>query len=182
MPNYIYCAQSLDGYIAREDGNLDWLISIPNPDGSDYGFSAFMKKVDAVVMGRNTFEMVQSFGQWPYTIPVFVLSSTLKELEEGYRDKAEVISGRPLEIVTKLKSKGYQNLYIDGGKTIHAFLEADLIDEFIISTAPVILGRGIPLFPHLNRTVNLDLKSSEKLGTQLVKNSYIRIKGAKEKA
>lgn len=176
MPNYIYVAQSLDGYIAGKDGELDWLMSIPNPEGSDYGFTAFLKKVDAIVMGRNTFELVLSFGEWPYPVPVFVLSKTLRQVPETYRDKAEVINGRPAEIVNVLQKKGYNSLYIDGGQTIQSFLEEDLIDEFIITTAAIILGEGIPLFPRPGIKINLEHISTEILGPRLAKNTYIRRK------
>lgn len=174
MQNSIYIAQSLDGYIAGKNGELDWLMSIPNPEGSDYGFAEFMKGIDALVMGRNTFEMVVSFGQWPYTVPVFVPSTTLNELPEGYEDKAGLIKGTPREIIASLKEKGHSNLYIDGGHTIHSFLKEDLIDEIIITTASIILGGGIPLFPELENNIDLELISTEKLGPQLVKDTYKR--------
>ena len=74
MANIVYIATSLDGYIARKDGSIDWLTDIPNPEGSDFGFSAFMERIDGIIMGRGTFETVLSFGQWPYSKPVFVLS------------------------------------------------------------------------------------------------------------
>ena len=178
MTNHIYIAASLDGYIARENGELDWLMSIPNPEGLDYGFADFLGKMDALVMGRKTFEVVDSFGQWPYTIPVFIYSTTMKEVPAGYEGKAQAISGTPQEVMEKLKTKGYARLYIDGGKTIHSFLEEDLIDEFIITTVAVILGSGIPLFPHMEREMGreleLELLSSETLGLQLLKHTYRR--------
>ncbi len=67
MANYVYIATSLDGFIADKDGGLDWLMEIPSPDNSDYGFAEFMDRVDALVMGRNTFDKVVTFGEWPYT-------------------------------------------------------------------------------------------------------------------
>ena len=83
MAVYVYVATSLDGFIAASDGSVDWLTEIPNPDGSDFGFGAFMRGVDALVMGRNTFETVLGFGSWPYDKPVFVLSETLTEVLAG---------------------------------------------------------------------------------------------------
>jgi len=89
---YVYVATSLDGFIAASDGGLDWLMETPNPEQSDYGFAEFMSGIDAIVMGRNTFETVLTFGDWPYSKPVFVLSRTLDEVPEGLRDRVEVVS------------------------------------------------------------------------------------------
>ena len=94
MTNYVYIATSLDGYIATSEGGLDWLDETPNPEQSDYGFADFMNGIDAVVMGRNTFETVVSIDFWPYARPVFVLSDRLSVLPEGYTDKAEIVKWR----------------------------------------------------------------------------------------
>ena len=87
MRNVIYIATSLDGFIAAKDGSIDWLMEIPNPEGSDFGFAEFFENIDAVVLGRNTFESVLSFGQWPYTKPVFVLSNSLKTVPGHLAEK-----------------------------------------------------------------------------------------------
>ena len=100
MANYVYIATSLDGFIADKDGGLDWLMEIPNPDKSDYGFAEFMNTVDALLMGRKTFEIVVSFGQWPYTKPVFVLSNSLKEIPDNFFD---VISSPAIEYKFSVK-------------------------------------------------------------------------------
>lgn len=145
MSNIVYIATSLDGYIAGPNNEMDWLHQVPNPDGSDFGFANFMANVDALVMGRNTFEMVLSFGvEWPYNKPVFVLSNTLKSVPEGYQDKVFLVQGALPTVVEQLHQQGYQRLYIDGGKTVQSFLAEDLIDEMIITTIPVLLGAGIP--------------------------------------
>lgn len=122
MALYVYIAQSLDGYIADKNGGLDWLNDIPNPDKSDFGFAEFMSKIDVIVMGRNTFETVQSFGMWPYTKPVYVISSTLTKLPEEYSGKAEVLNLKPPHIIDYLAKKGFNNLYIDGGALIQLSL------------------------------------------------------------
>ena len=176
MATTVYIACSLDGFIARKDGSIDWLMDIPNPENSDYGFSDFMGRIDGIIMGRNTFETVVSFGQWPYTKPVYVLSSTLKEVTPDLRDKAEVVQGDLPGIIASLKSKGIKHLYIDGGRTIQSFLKQDLIDELIITRIPVILGSGIPLFSELDRDIKLELIHSEILNKDLVKSTYSRIK------
>jgi dihydrofolate reductase len=175
MSNFIYIAVSLDGFIARKDGNIDWLLELPNPDGSDFGFADFMKNIDAVVMGRNTFEIVQSFNEWIYTKPVFVLSRTLKSLPEKFSDKAELLNAKPNDVLRILNQRGFKNLYIDGGKTIQDFLKLELIDEMIITTIPVLIGEGIPLFSSLTKDQKFEHIKTEILLEQSVKSHYKKI-------
>ena len=172
MTIYVYIAQSLDGYIAGKHGELDWLNDIPNPDHSDFGFADFMNRVDALVMGRNTFEVVQTFDMWPYTKPVYVISTTLNALPPAYAGKAKLLNLKPVQIVEKLKQDGLNNLYVDGGTLIQSFLAKNLIDELIITTIPVLLGGGIPLFGELSKSLALELVKSEVLVNSLVKNHY----------
>ena len=172
MANYVYIATSLDGFIATIDGGIDWLNDIPNPDQSDYGFAEFMNGIDALVMGRNTFEKVLSFGMWPYEKPVFVASGSLSSLPSSVEGKAFLLKGTPKDMITTLNEKGYKNLYIDGGAVIQSFLNEDLIDELIVTTVPVLLGGGIPLFGSLPRQSKLKLIGSEVLLNQLVKTHY----------
>ena len=176
MANIVYIATSLDGYIARKDGSIDWLMELPNPDNSDYGFSDFLKRIDGLVMGRNTFELVLKFGQWPYTKPVFVLSRTMSELPEDVRKQAQLIHGELKTLVDELKTRGFENLYIDGGKTIQSFLRQDLIDEIIITRIPIILGSGIPLFEEMDLELRFEHVQTEVLNKALVKSSYLRKK------
>ncbi|HOI30032.1 MAG TPA: dihydrofolate reductase family protein [Melioribacteraceae bacterium] len=175
MLNTIYIATSLDGYIARLDGSIDWLMDIPNPDGSDFGFGDFIKRIDAIVMGRNTYQTVEAFGSWPYTKPVFLLSTTLKKDQLKYRDKVEILSGTPEEIVNTLNGRNYRNLYIDGGETIRRFLERGLIDEMIITKIPVLLGSGIPLFGGIETEQKFRHAKTEILNDSLVKSYYEKI-------
>ena len=169
----MYIATSLDGFIATKDGGIDWLSEIPNPEKSDYGYSAFMSGVDALVMGRNTFEKVVSLGRWPYDKPVFVLSHTLDKVPEEVVGKAEIIGG-PIKAITKhLSQRGYYHLYVDGGRVIQSFLEADAIDEMIITQVPTLLGDGIPLFGKLARRLTFRLKKT-KIYDNLVQSHYVR--------
>lgn len=174
MSNYIYIATSLDGFIARKDGSIDWLTEIPNPDNSDFGFGDFIKNIDAIVMGKNTFETVLSFTEWLYPKKVFVLSSTLKSIPDNVSDKAELINGKPDYVVDYLHSLNYTNLYIDGGKTIQTFLERDLIDEMIITKIPILLGDGIPLFGKMDTDKRFIHTKTEILDGSLVKSYYKR--------
>jgi dihydrofolate reductase len=176
MTNYVYIATSLDGLIATSDGNLDWLDEIPNPEGSDYGYAEFMSGIDAIVMGRKSFEKVLSFGFWPYDKPTYVLSKDMVNVPRELKDKVEIVNENPKRLVDKLKELGYQNLYVDGGITIQGFLEEDLIDEMIITRVPVLLGRGLPLFGKLTQRLYFTHKRTEFLNDMLVKSHYTRAK------
>ncbi len=177
MTNIVYIATSLDGYIADNHGGLDWLHSIPNPENDDFGFAHFMNRIDALVMGRITFETVCRFaGPWPYSKPVFVLSQTLAAIPDTFQDKAELVRGSPAEIVTLLHKKGYRHLYVDGGKTIQAFLKQDLIDEMIITTLPILLGGGMPLFGELADPLHFQHKKTDVYLNALIKNHYCRVR------
>ena len=175
MKNHVFIATSLDGYIADRDGGLDWLDQIPNPNHDDMGYFEFYNRMDALVMGRITFETVLGFDvDWPYDKPVFVLSNQLSQIPDSHREKAFLIKGTLSECLSRIHQKGYKHLYIDGGQTITHFLEEDLIDEMIITTIPVVLGAGIPLFGKLSRASDWKLVQSRVFLNQVVQNHYIR--------
>ncbi len=173
--NSVFIATSLDGYIADKNGGIDWLDSTPNPENSDMGYYRFMKQIDAMVMGRNTFDTVCGFDvEWPYTVPVFVLSNSLQEIPAKYQGKAHLVKGSLSEVLSTIHKQNYHRLYIDGGITIQQFLNEDLIDEMIITTIPVLLGDGIPLFSALNEKLYFELVKSEVHLNQLVQSHFIR--------
>ena len=175
MPNIVYIATSLDGYIADKNGELDWLHSVPNPDNLDLGWADFMGHVDALVMGRNTFETVCGFDvDWPYPMPVFVLSNSITSVPQAYRDKAEVVSGPLTEVVESINAKGFNTLYIDGGKTIQGFLQDDLIDEMIITQIPILLGGGVSLFGELSAPLTFEHVSTQVHLDAMVQTHYRR--------
>ena len=176
MTNYVYIATSLDGFIAASDGGLDWLNEIPNPERSDYGYAEFMSGIDAIVMGRKTFEKVLTFVLWPYEKPVYVLSHSKVNVPKDLQNKVEIVAGTPKKIIDQLKESGHRNLYIDGGITIQGFLEEDLIDEMIVTRVPVLLGEGIPLFGMLTKRLHFEHKRTEVLNNMLVKSYYRRIR------
>ncbi|MBX2811018.1 MAG: dihydrofolate reductase family protein [Myxococcales bacterium] len=147
----IYVATSIDGYIASADHGLEWLEDTPNPDCVDMGFADHMASIDAIVMGRGTFEAVQNFEPWPYDKPVLVASSTLETVPSKLAGHVQLVQGSPAEIVEQCDSLGYRRVYVDGGKLPTSFLDADLIDEITISIIPVILGGGIPLFGSISQ-------------------------------
>jgi dihydrofolate reductase len=176
MANLVYIATSLEGFIARVDGDISWLESVPNASSSDFGYGEFINKIDGVILGRNTFEVVLGFESWPYTQPVFVLSNTLDKIPEELKDKVEIVNGELKSILKTLDEKGIHNLYIDGGKTIQSFLKEDLIDEMIITTVPILLGDGIPLFGYLERDLKFKCEKVEYISQFVVKNYYTRDK------
>ena len=173
--NLVFIGASLDDYIADRNGGLNWLTAIPNPEQSDMGYTEFMGQVDALVMGRKTFETVCGFeGDWPYAKPIFIVSRTLDTIAEEYRDKAELVKGSLVQILEKIHNKGYHRLYIDGGVTIQNFLKEDLIDEITITTIPIVLGGGSALFSVLPKELEFTLVASKVFLDQLVQNHYIR--------
>ncbi len=175
--NIVFIAKSLDGYIAGKNGELDWLELIPNPDGNDMGYTALMNEIEAIVMGKTTYETVIGFGiDWPYQKPVFVLSNTLKIIPDNLSDKVFLLAGTPQEILAKIHQKGFYKLYIDGGRTIQNFLSEDLIDELRITTIPILLGGGFSLFGDLSKSLAFDHIDSKLYLNQLVQNHYRRKK------
>ena len=173
--NSVFIATSLDGFIADKNGGVDWLHSTPNPENLDLGYNQFNKQLDAIVMGRNTFDIVCGFNiDWPYTIPVYVLSNSMKEIPTDYKGKAFLVKGSLSKILIQIHENGHHSLYIDGGSTIQSFLNEDLIDEIIITMIPVLLGGGIPLFSNLNQSIKFELKSPQVHINQLVKSHFIR--------
>jgi dihydrofolate reductase len=173
--NSLYIATSLDGYIADKNGGLAWLDSIPNPDGDDMGYVAFIDEIDALVMGRTTFETVLGFDvDWPYAKPVYVLSNTMTEIPKSHEGKAFLVKGTLSEILRQIHEKGYFRLYIDGGITIQNFLKEDLIDEMVITRFPVLLGGGSQLFSDLIKSLEFELVNSKVQLNQLVQSHYIR--------
>lgn len=162
MRTSVYIAASLDGFIARTNGELDWLDSFGHPDGEDYGHGAFMASVDVLVMGRNTYDTVRGFDvDWPYEVPVVVISSGDVDIPDDLADRVTSTSLAPAELLTELESQGSAHVYLDGGLTISSFMRAKLVDQLIITTIPVLLGHGIPLFSGLGAQVDLELVAVE---------------------
>ncbi len=173
--NTVFIAKSLDGFIADRNGGLEWLEAVPNPEHKDMGYGQLMANTDAILMGRVTFETVCNFDcDWPYTKPVFVLSKTLSEVPKAYIGKVELVNGELKDIIESLNQKGFNRLYIDGGSTIQSFLKEDLIDELILTTFPILLGGGAPLFSSLPKELEFEHVSSKLHLNQLVQDHYKR--------
>jgi dihydrofolate reductase len=173
MKTSVYIATSLDGFIARQDGALDWLESGSEGDAQDYGYKTFIDSVDVLVMGRNTYEKVPAFEDWPYgTKPVMVLSNHALRIPEPIATFVETMSCSPAELIDRLSARGARHLYIDGGNTIQGFLDAGLIARLIITRVPVIIGDGIPLFGPLAKDVKLRHIATRSFPAGLVQSEY----------
>jgi len=166
----VFVGTSLDGFIARADGSFDFL----SPAGDEpHGYEEFMATVDALVIGRKTFETVLGFGGWAYgKKPVFVLSSrSIATAPPGA--VVEQMAGAPADIASQLEGRGIKNVYVDGGITIQRFLQAGLIQRLIITRIPVLLGAGIPLFGNLERDIALSHVRTRALASGMVQSEYV---------
>ena len=166
----VFIGTSVDGFIARPNGGLDFL---PEGGGEPHGYNEFIGGIDAIVIGRKTFETVLGFREWPYGKKrVVALSSRPLELSAARGAVVEQMSGDPAEIVAKLSGSGARDLYIDGGITIQRFLRAGLIQRLIITRVPVLIGEGISLFGSLSGDVRLLHIATQQYPSGLVKTEY----------
>lgn len=173
MRTTVYIGTSLDGFIARNDGDIDWLVKYANDEAVN-AYQQFTKRIDVIVIGRGTFEKVLTFPTWPYEKDVYVLSTSIKEVPDILREKVTVLSLKPAELLNYLSGKGFINIYIDGGKVIQSFLKEDLIDEVIIARTPTLIGSGIPLFGYLNKDLQFSHIRTEVYSNGLVRSYYER--------
>jgi dihydrofolate reductase len=171
----VFIATSLDCCIARNNGAIDWLERANEnvPAGEDCGYAVFMQTVDAIVMGRSTFEKVLSFPEWPYgSKSVYVLSTSIKTLPAEVPKTVQLLNATPNDVVWKAAAAGHRHLYIDGGRTIQAFLRAGLITELTVTVIPILLGSGIKLFGELQADTDLRLLSSKSFPFGFVQSHY----------
>jgi dihydrofolate reductase len=166
----VFIGTSLDGFIARVNGELDFL---PPGGGEPHGYEEFMATVDALVIGRKTFETVLTFDEWPYGEKrVFVLSTRpLAAAPDGAF--VEHMAGNPADIVSQLAARGIRHVYVDGGITIQRFLQAGLIQRLIITRVPVLIGTGIPLFGPLQHDIALTHVATRQYASGLVQSEYV---------
>lgn len=167
----VFVGASVDGFIARPDGGLDWL---PAGGGEAHGYDELMATVDALVIGRGTFDTVLGFPEWPYgQKPVIVLSSRPLDLSAVRDRPVERMDGEPAEIVARLEARGIGHIYVDGGITIQRFLRAGLIQHLIVTRVPVLIGQGIPLFGPLDADVRLRHVRTRDFPSGLVQTEYL---------
>ena len=174
MKASINIALSVDGMIAESNGGIDWLNNQPSIEGEDLGFQAFLDSVDVMIMGRNTFEKVVSFGPdaWAYgDLPIVVLSRATVQIPKHLQKTVSSSSLNPNELVTKLEGEGYEHAYVDGGYTIRKFMKEGLIQHLTLTTVPIILGDGISLFSDQGRS-DLELIESKAWPNGMVQNKY----------
>ena len=170
MKASVFIGTSLDGFIARANGELDFL---PPGGGEPHGYDEFMATVDALVIGRKTFDTVLTFEAWPYgDKPVFVLSTRPLTTPPPGAD-VERMSGAPADILSQLAARGIRHVYVDGGITIQRFLQAGLIERLIITRVPVLIGDGIPLFGPLQRDIPLTHVATRQYASGLVQSEYV---------
>jgi dihydrofolate reductase len=176
MPVTVFVGISVDGFLARPDGTFDFLDVA---DGFPHGFEEFMKTVNAIVMGRNTYGVVQPVKPWPYgkRTRVVVLSSRPDEIEAPVSGgPIERMSGEPAELIAKLAESGAKHLYVDGGITIQRFLRAGLVDRMVLTRVPVLIGEGIPLFGSLPKDLKLKLIATRAFDNGMVQTEYEVVK------
>jgi len=165
---------SLDGFIAGPNNDLSWLDKIPPPAGNDMGFGALMDSIDAVVMGRNTFDVVMGFdGPWPYSKPVIVMSKSITDVPEA-AGNVEITALEPKALVVELAGRGMTKLYVDGGAVVTSFLRAGLLDELITTVLPVVMGSGTKVFGEVAEPSWFEHVSSEVFDNGMVQTTYRR--------
>jgi len=179
----VYIATSVDGFIAKKDGSVDWLHTAGNPEAdmgehADMGMTEYMASVDCLIMGRKCMEMISSMNltseQWPYgETRVIVLSNTLKYAPYNIKDKVEMYSGDLIALLSQLENEGHKHAYIDGGATIQAFINLQLINEMTITRTPVLLGEGIPLFGKTAKDIKLEQAQAIAFANDFVQEKYI---------
>ncbi|MBT1062647.1 dihydrofolate reductase family protein [Bowmanella sp. Y26] len=176
----VFIATSADGYIATLDGGVDWLDTGNEVDlgtQADMGFNQFIASVDCMIMGRGCMEKLASFNltpeQWPYgNLRIIALSQRLQQVPANLQGKVELYAGDIESLVSTLQREGYQHAYIDGGATITSFLQAQLISHLTITQAPVLLGKGIPLFGELSQQVMLSHAKATAFANDFVQIQY----------
>ena len=170
MQTSVFIGTSVDGFIARPDDKLDFL---PADGGEPHGYTEFFARVDTILIGRRTFEIVQAFPDWPYAQKrVVVLSTRPLDFSSVRGARVEQMSGSPVEIASKLAATGTQHVYVDGGVTIQQFLRAGLIQRLTITRVPVLIGQGIPLFGTLPHDIRLRHIATQHYPSGLVKTEY----------
>ncbi len=172
---HVFIAVSLDGYIARKDHAIDWLEN-QGTTTEEHGYTQFIDSVDGIIFGRKTYEVVLNLtsGEWPYAKPVIVLSQTLtnSDIPPHLTDKVTITNQTPTDLLQNLDQKGWNRAYVDGGITIQSFLNEGLIEDLIITTLPVLIGDGIPLFGSTPEDIHLELITLTQYPSGLAQSHY----------
>ncbi len=171
----IYIATTVDGFIARNNGQMDWLAH--QADGHDYGWTAFRKTIDSLIVGRKTYEQVLSMNSvWPFrglTTVVWSRTMSTADLPQAVIDcNVEVSSLAPPELLHELGNRGLKGTWVDGGKTLQQFLSTSMIDILTITRIPILIGEGMPLFGALPADVRLEHMQTNSYGSGVVQSTY----------
>jgi dihydrofolate reductase len=169
-----FIATSLDGFIARPDGSIDWLTDGWADIGHDHGHAAFMGGVDAIIMGRGTFDTVAGFDAWPYSKPSLVMSRTLRQdaVPAKAAGKVEITSATPRDVADECIRHGWQEVYVDGGQILGAFIALNLLDELTVTRLPILIGAGRPLFGALAGDLKLKTVANTAFANGFVQTTY----------
>ena len=169
----VFVGTSLDGFIARPDGAIDFLDAAGDGGGDDGGFAAFMASVDVLVMGRATYDLLLTFDQWVYgDKPLVVLTHRPLPPPRWPQAKVAAMAGEPAEVMARLAKRGWTRLYVDGGQVVHQFLRAGLVDRLVVTRLPVLIGQGISLFCPLPADIRLQHKATRVYGAGFVQSEY----------
>ncbi|HEY4545337.1 MAG TPA: dihydrofolate reductase family protein [Pedomonas sp.] len=173
ISGHVFIATSLDGFIARADGDIGWLLQRDDPS-EDHGYDDFIKDIDVILMGRGTFEAMQAVRPWPYTRPVLVLSGSLKDdqMPDDLAGKVRFSDKSPEQAMAMLEAEGSRRVYVDGGLVIQSFLRAGLISDMVITSVPVLLGQGRRLFGPLPSDISLIHEGTRSFASGLVQSRY----------
>jgi len=173
IAGHVFIATSLDGYIAKLDGGIEWLLCRDDPT-EDHGYNDFIKGMDGMIMGRGTYEKALTFDSWTYTVPVVVLSKslTVDDVPRKQRGKVRILDKSPSDAMALLESEGWRNVYIDGGIIIQSFLREKLISDMVITAVPVLLGEGRRLFGSLSEEISLTHRTTRFFPSGLVQSTY----------
>ncbi|MFN8393763.1 MAG: dihydrofolate reductase family protein [Bacteroidia bacterium] len=176
----LFVATTIDGYIARPDGNIDWLNAIPEPDSGDYGYAELLAGIGSVVMGRKTYEEVLGFGvEWPYSDYKTVIVTRNREFAVSTPSTYVLQTGIAEGMAELERETGKDIWLVGGGELVAEFLRLDLVDKMVISVVPLVLGEGIPLFPGRSKESAWTLVEAKAFNTGLVNLVYLRKDGAR---
>jgi dihydrofolate reductase len=170
---HVFIATSLDGFIARTDGDIRWLLDRDDPT-EDHGYAAFIADKDMIVMGRGSYETAQSSDSWPYALPVLVLSKQLANapVPAALKGKVRFSGQTPQHTMDDLAVQGVRRVYVDGGQLVQSFLRDGLVADMVITSVPVLIGSGRSLFGPVPRDIDLKLVSSRSFPSGLVQSTY----------
>lgn len=175
---HVFIATSLDGFIARPDHSLDWLMK-QKTDGEDHGFDAFIAEMDGIIMGSATFRTVLGFEEWPYPKPMVVMSRSLtqRDVPAHLASKVRITDLDPAALMREAGAEGWRAVYVDGGEVIQSFLRAGLIADMTVTLIPILLGEGRRLFGPVDQDIDLRLREARTFPSGLAQIRYDIVAG-----